>query len=161
MGPFGPPREPNIPVMGVSNTMTSDGTLLSENIIELEATILTHRGPNAERMTPWVRTQAAIRTGNCLSYPYGVPRLDGPFLRSQLFTGTAPTLLTKMTIANSVDDLALPRRDLAKRPPGPIKAAGVGPPPPGRPVVGPLTPAPPGLPRVPKKSPPAAPGVSP
>lgn len=161
MGPFGPPSEPNIPVMGVSNAMAANGASISEKVIELEATILTHRGLNAERMTPWTRTEVTLCPGNCLGYPYSVPRLDGPFIRSQLFTGTAPPLVSKMTIANLVGDLALPHRDLAKRPPRAIKAGGVTRPAPGPPAeVGPLTPAPAGAPRTAKRSPPPAPGVS-
>ncbi|KAJ6122913.1 hypothetical protein N7512_005378 [Penicillium capsulatum] len=160
MGPFGPPNEPNASIIGVTSLRDASNNDRYQPIIELEATILTDRGPNAQRLTPWTRVAVTVNDGDYVGPPYGTVRLDGPFIRSQLFTGTAPPVIDTMVIAQSARGLRLPTRDLTNWPPGPMNTF-MHPVPPGQPTnLPPLVPLVEGLARKGKKAPPPAPGVS-
>lgn len=84
MGPRLGQIESYVPVVGMFNMITGGGNV-TRDVIQLECTILNTK---RERITPWRAIQCAVDPG---VYIEGISRrLDGPFLRSMMYTSTIP-----------------------------------------------------------------------
>ncbi|KAJ5221197.1 uncharacterized protein N7469_010084, partial [Penicillium citrinum] len=84
MGPRITQVDSFVPVLGIFNIVTGAGNV-SRDVVQLECTILNSR---RERITPWRAVQCAVDPG---VYVEGVSRrLDGPFLRSMMYTSGVP-----------------------------------------------------------------------
>jgi hypothetical protein len=82
-------------VMGLHASTIADGSTMVRPVVELEVTILdTHR----RRMTKWVRVQCQVYRGWCSQSDH---RLDGPWLRQMLYTGSAPRDNDLLWVANT------------------------------------------------------------
>lgn len=87
------------PVMGLLASTIADGSTMVGPAIELEVTILDNQ---RRRMTKWVRVQCQVYRGWCSQADH---RLDGPWLRQMLYTGSAPRDEDTMWIANTHAEL--------------------------------------------------------
>lgn len=87
------------PVMGLNASMIADGSMMVAPVVELEVTILDYQ---RRRMTKWVRVQCQVFRGWCSQSNH---RLDGPWLRQMLYTGSAPRDNDLMWIANTHAEL--------------------------------------------------------
>lgn len=87
------------PVMGLNASMIADGSTMVAPVVELEVTILDYQ---RRRMTRWVRVQCQVFRGWCSESHH---RLDGPWLRQMLYTGSAPRDNDLMWITNTHAEL--------------------------------------------------------
>lgn len=92
-------------VMGVSRLATSNG-VIARPVIEVEVALLIAGG---RRMTPWTRVQTAVFDG--YAHQYEVPRLDGPFLRTMMYSAFTPHSDYKLYVATDKASLQLPDED--------------------------------------------------
>lgn len=114
MGHEGPPEKPYIPVMGYGKSYGVAGTSRVQ-YFELEATILDSYG---RRMTPWTRVWCTAEKGDW-SPTARIPRLDGPLLRTMLFTASAPDQSGNTYVCHQKTPLVkkIPAVDLLTNPP--------------------------------------------
>ncbi|KAJ5116148.1 hypothetical protein N7456_000496 [Penicillium angulare] len=74
-------QEPTIPVLSNNTFRVASGAILNRPMVLVEACILDE---NRRRLTAWTRVPTVING------PGAVDRLDGPVLRSLLYTATQP-----------------------------------------------------------------------
>ncbi|KAJ5699041.1 hypothetical protein N7462_001046 [Penicillium macrosclerotiorum] len=79
-----PPQYPGIRIIGASQILTAGEQILVQPVIQIEVTIL---DADNKRMSQWTRTACIIKD---FDYdPEYSMRLDGPWLRHMLYTGSA------------------------------------------------------------------------
>ncbi|KAJ5998579.1 hypothetical protein N7451_006389 [Penicillium sp. IBT 35674x] len=109
-----PGRWNAVPSVG-SIIMAGVGGILAPavSLVELEITML---DANRQRIIPWTRVQASVNPG--VFTPGGTDhRLDGPWLRSLLFLGSAPdNNLNRQVIFSTCKSMALPALNVARVP---------------------------------------------
>lgn len=94
-------RSANEPtVMGLCASTIADGSRMISPVVELEVTILDNQ---RRRMTKWVRVQCQVYRGWCRDSD---ARLDGPWLRQMLYTGSAPRDNDMLWAANTHAEIA-------------------------------------------------------
>lgn len=108
-----PPQRPHaeIKLMGHIQAITATSAIFRGTVIAIEVTILDRKG---KLMTPWVRTCTCLEPGNHIPGVTG-HRLDGPWLRSSLFTATVPDGRREVYVATSRGRLNLPRVPFSER----------------------------------------------
>lgn len=108
-----PGRWNAVPSVG-SIIMTGVGGILAPavSVIELEITLL---DAARRRIIPWTRVQASVNSG--VHTPGVTHRLDGPWLRSLLFIGSAPdNNLNRQVIFSTCKSMGLPALNVARVP---------------------------------------------
>ncbi|KAJ5580244.1 uncharacterized protein N7459_006229 [Penicillium hispanicum] len=112
-GPYAPPAYPEARTPGAMGLGAAYGPGKVMRVVEIEVTIL---DSSRRRMTSWTRVTTAVRSGSVRG-PRGGIRLDGPFLRRALFTGTAPDGLGRTVLSNVKSMPSIQARNLVTNPP--------------------------------------------
>lgn len=108
-GPYAAPA--NILTVGLFPMKGYTGKTTNHPAIQLEVTLLDSTG---KRMTPWSRVLTIVMGAG------SVARLDGPWIRNELFTGSAPDG-TLSIILSTCKSMNLPTLDLTTYRPPAIK----------------------------------------